>query len=96
VGYLDILRSPQLDLEPRKMPSLRAIVLSLGLPNAICAAAALLLPGWLWRLARRLGPADSLVVALPIAMPHCYVYDAVVPLFAATASVRSCAGILAC
>jgi hypothetical protein len=98
--YLAILRNPLLDPEPRRMLSMRALLTAFPHASLLFVVLAALVIGWLWFASRRLSFGDAMTVALPlglIASAHGYVYDAVVliPLFVATASLRSWAGRLA-
>jgi len=98
--YLALLRNPLLDLEPRRMLSVRAITTSLSLPDVVFVAGILVLFAFLWWAAKRITLAGALLVALPLAVvssPHCYIYDAVVfiPLLVHVANLTSWSGVLA-
>ena len=98
--YLELLRHPVFDIEPRRMLNIRAITTSLGMPGAIYLIAGILLYALLWLAARRMTLPNAILIALPIgliASPHCYVYDAVVliPLMVTVASSTSWSGTVA-
>ena len=98
--YLALLQNPLLDLEPRRMLSIRAIATSLALPGGVFFAGMFALFVFLWWAAKRVTLADGLLIALPLAVvssPHCYVYDAVVfiPLLVRVASLASWSGAFA-
>lgn len=99
--YASVFMAPAIDLdpEPRRMLSIRAVASGLSMPGAYVIGAIALYVGFWW-VCRRLSAADALTVALPIgliASPHCYVYDAVVliPLFVRCASLDAWEGVLA-
>jgi hypothetical protein len=98
--YLAVLRNPLLDLEPRRMLSVRALFAAAPHAGLLFGVAAALVIGWLWFASRRLRFDDAVKVALPLgllASAHGYVYDAVVlvPLFVCVASLRTWTGRLA-
>jgi hypothetical protein len=98
IDYLALLRSPLFDTEPRRMPNVRAIATSLGLPDATYLIAAAILFLLLWFACQKLTLPDALTLALPVALiasPHCYVYDAVVliPLFVRVGSLPALIGL---
>lgn len=98
--YLELLRNPMFDLEPRRMLNLRAITTSLSLPAPVFVIGAIALLAWLWVIARKMELSRALLLALPVAMlasPHSYIYDAVVaiPLLVQAASTERISGLLA-
>jgi len=89
--YLASLQKSSVAFEVRRMPNIRGVVTSLGLPDGVwlfCAIAVLI---WLFVTCKRLRFSEALIVALAlglIASPYCFVYDAVVlvPLLAVVVS----------
>jgi hypothetical protein len=95
--YVAILRSPKLDLELLRMPSIRAVTSVLPFPGVLFAIGFTLLIFWLWRITARVPLAEGVSAAMAIALiaaPHCYVYDAIllIPALARRASLNTWPG----
>ncbi len=97
IEYFAILRSPGLDIELLRMPSIRAVTSVLPFPGVFFAVAFALLIFWLWRITAKAPLVEGVSAAMAIALiasPHCNVYDAIllIPALARCASLKTWPG----
>lgn len=100
LDYFASLQKSSFAFEVRRMPNIRGLVTSLGLPDGVWLIGAIAMFIWLFVACKRLRFTDALIVALAlglIASPYCFLYDAVVlvPLLVAVVSMDSWDGLLA-